>query len=163
MPTMTVPEVRLPKLDLSQIDLPKLDLSQIDLPKLDLSQIDLPKLDLSRVDLPRELDDRLPRRRRTNPLPFALIGLAIVGAGIWLIAWSPVAPRLRAAVSDVRARLGFEPGPAETPASDEPLDEYDVDPLMFGEPEPVAASDSGPAFEPDRSVLEEERVATLGS
>jgi hypothetical protein len=54
--------------------------------------------------------------------------------------------------------------PIGSPTTDgERLDEYDVDPLAFREPEQLAASDSGPAFEPDRSVFDEPRTATLGS
>lgn len=154
MSTMTVPEVRLPKVDLSQIDLPKIDLSHLELPKVELPDI----------DLPREIEDRLPGRRRTNPLPFVAIGLAIVAAGVWLVAWSPLAPRIRAAVSDARVRLGIDPSTAEPTTDDgERLGEYDVDPAMFAEPEPFDGSSSSPAFEPDRSAVEQERVATLGS
>jgi hypothetical protein len=152
---MTVPEVRLPKVDLSQIDLPKVD----------LSEIELPKFDLGRIDLPREIEDRLPGKRRTNPLPFVMLGLGIVAFGAWLVAWSPFAPRIRAAVSDARARIGIDGSGAGSLAADEVerLDEYDVDPLAFGEPEPVLASGSGPAFDPDRSAFDEPRSATLGS
>jgi hypothetical protein len=155
MPTMTVPEVRLPKVDLSQIELPKVD----------LSQVELPKIDLGHFDLPREIEDRLPGRRRTNPLPFVMIGLGIIAFGAWLVAWSPIAPRLRAAVSDVRARIGIDGASTGSRSADEVerLDEYDADPLMFGEPEPVVAQDSGPAFEPDRAAFDEPRTATLGS
>jgi hypothetical protein len=160
MPTITVPEVRLPKVDLSQIELPKMDL-----PKVDLSQIELPKFDLGQIDLPREIEERMPGRRRTNPLPFVMIGLGILAFGAWLVAWSPIAPRIRAAVSDARARIGIDGASTGSPSADEveSLDEYDVDPLAFGEPEPVLASGTGPAFEPDRSAFDEPRSTTLGS
>lgn len=153
MPTMTVPEVRLPKVDLSQIDLPKVDLSHLELPKVELPDI----------DLPREIEDRLPGRRRTNPVPFALVGLAIVAAGVWLVAWSPLAPRIRAAVSDARVRLGMDEPTDRPAADDEGLAEDDLDRPVFAAHEAFDGSSSGPAFEPDRSAVEQERIATLGS
>ena len=92
MPTMTLPEIKLPATEL----------------KVDLPKVDLPKVELSKLDLPAEIERRLPgRRRRPNPLPFVLLGLAVAALVTWLVTMSPLAPRVRRTIDDARVRLGM--------------------------------------------------------
>ena len=72
----------------------------------------MPDIDLSEIDLPKAIADRLPRRRRPNPLiPF--VGLAAIGAaiaGLWWLFTSPVTgPRARHLAYNVKARLTGQP------------------------------------------------------
>jgi hypothetical protein len=119
----TMPEITLPELKLPDIKLPdgfremrRDDIVQaardVRMPKIDLSKIEMPDIDLSDVDLPKSIADRLPRRRRTNPLiPF--VGLAAIGAAIagvwWLFTSRVTGPRARHLAYTVKARLTREP------------------------------------------------------
>src|SRR5687768_7849330 len=72
---------------------------------------DLPDIDLSKVELPKQISDRLPGRKRTNPiLPIAVfvaIGAAVAAAW-WLITSPVTGPRIRHAVNDIKARMNGE-------------------------------------------------------
>lgn len=123
MPEIKVPEVKLPDFkwpdslrDMNRDDImnaardvrmPK----RSDLPDIDLSKIDFSKVDFSKVELPKQIADRLPHRKRSNPiLPIA--GLLAVGAMIaaaWYLITSPTTgPRIRHAVNDLKARINGE-------------------------------------------------------
>ena len=118
MPEITLPEVKLPDIKLPDAfrEMSRDDIVQaardVRMPRVDLKKIEMPDIDLSDVDLPKAIADRLPRRRRTNPLiPF--VGLAAIGAaiaGVWWLFTSPVTgPRARHLAYTVRARLTGEP------------------------------------------------------
>ena len=70
MPEITLPEVKLPDIKLPEglREMTKDDIVQaardIKLPK----RVEMPDIDLSEVDLPDAMTDRMPGRRRTNPL-----------------------------------------------------------------------------------------------
>ena len=115
MPEVKLPDIRLPEglREMSRDDIVKAahDVrlpSKIDLPDIDLSKVDLSKVDLSRIELPKAVTDRLPRRRRPNPL-LSIAGVAAIGALIaaaWWLFTSPLTgPRVRSVVSDLRQRV----------------------------------------------------------
>ena len=132
MREITMPEVRLPDIKLpeglremsrddivqaahdmrSSVHMPrKIDMPDIDLSKVDPSKVDLSKIDLSKVELPKQISDRLPRRRRPNPLlPIAgIVALGAMIAGIWWLFTSSVTgPRVRSAVNDLKQRVTGE-------------------------------------------------------
>jgi hypothetical protein len=91
----------------SSMHMPK----KIDMPDIDLSKVDLSRIDLSKVELPRQLTDRLPQRRRRNPL-LPIAGVLAVGAmiaGVWFLFTSSLTgPRVRSAVSDLKQRVTGE-------------------------------------------------------
>ena len=124
MREITMPEVKLPDIKLpeglremsrddivqaahdvrSNVHMPR----KIDMPDIDLSKIDLSTIDLSKVELPKQISDRLPRRRRSNPLlPIAgIVALGAMIAGIWwLFTSSATGPRVRSAVKDLKQRV----------------------------------------------------------
>jgi hypothetical protein len=120
MPDITLPEIHLPEVklpdglrDMSRHDIqsaisdrmPK----KVDFPDVDLSKIDLSKIDLSKIDLPKAVEDRLPRRRRSNPImPIAAV-LAIgslVAAAWWLITSPTAMLRVRETADRIRSRIG---------------------------------------------------------
>jgi hypothetical protein len=123
MPEINLPEVKLPEFkwpdglrDMNREDIvnaardvrmPK----RSDLPDIDLSKIDLSKIDLSKIELPKQISDRLPNRKRSNPLlpiaGFVAIGAAIAAAW-WLITSPVTGPRIRHAVNDLKARMNGE-------------------------------------------------------
>jgi hypothetical protein len=129
MREITMPEVKLPDIKLPEglremsrndivqaahdvrtnVHLPrKIDVPDIDLSKVDLSKVDLSKIDLSKVELPKQIADRLPRRRRPNPL-LPIAGIVAIGAMIagiwWLFTSSVTGPRVRSAVNDLKQRV----------------------------------------------------------
>ena len=129
MREITMPEVKLPDIKLPEglremsrddfvqaahdmrtnVHMPKkIDMPDIDLSKVDLSKIDLSKIDFSKVELPKQISDRLPRRRRSNPL-LPIAGIVALGAAIagvwWLFTSSMTGPRVRAAVNDLKQRV----------------------------------------------------------
>ena len=124
MPEISFPEVKLPDIKLldafrdmnredivnaaRDVRLPK----KVEMPDIDLSKIDFSKVDLSKVELPRQIADRLPGRKRSNPLlpiaGFVAVGAMIVAA--WYLITSPVTgPRIRNAVNDLKSRMNGEP------------------------------------------------------
>jgi hypothetical protein len=124
MPDINLPEVKLPTVklpdgwrDMSRDDivnaakdvrLPK----KVEMPDIDFSKVDFSKIDLSKIELPKQVADRLPNRKRTNPiLPIA--GLVAIGAMIaaawWLITSPVTGPRIRTAVNDLKSRMNGEP------------------------------------------------------
>jgi hypothetical protein len=127
MREITMPEVKLPDIKLpeglremsrddivqaaqdvrSNVHMPR----KIDMPDIDLSKVDLSKIDLSKVELPKQITDRLPQRRRSNPL-LPIAGVLAVGAmiaGIWfLFTSSMTGPRARSAVKDLKQRVTGE-------------------------------------------------------
>ena len=128
MREITMPDVKLPDIKLPDglRDMTRDDIVQaahdvrvrgselqkkIEMPDIDLSKVDLSKIDLSKVELPKQITDRLPRRRRTNPL-LPIAGLVAVGAAIagvwWLFTSSVTGPRVRSAVNDLKQRVTGE-------------------------------------------------------
>ena len=131
MPDITLPEIHLPEVKLPEglRDMSRHDIQaaindrlprKIELPEVDLSKIDLSKIDLSKVDLPKGLEDRLPRRRRSNPiLPIAALFAigSLVAAAWWLITSPTAMVRVRETADRIRARIGAT-GVDETDAED---------------------------------------------
>lgn len=115
MPEITLPEIHLPEVKLPDglRDMNRQDIQAAindRLPgKIELPEVDLSKVDLSKVELPRAIEDRLPRRRRSNPiLPIAAV-LAIgslVAAAWWLITSPTAMLRVRETADRLRARMG---------------------------------------------------------
>jgi len=113
MPEITLPEVKLPEIkwpdglrDMNREDIVNAA-RDVRMPK----RSDLPDIDLSKIELPKQITDRLPNRKRTNPiLPIA--GLVAIGAAIaaawWLITSPVTGPRIRHAVNDLKARMNGE-------------------------------------------------------
>ena len=95
-----------------EIDMPDVKLPDFKLPDgIDLSKIDLSRFDLSKMELPKGVSDRLPGRRRPNPL-LPIAGIVAIGAAIaavwWLFTSSITGPRVRSAVGDIKQRMTGE-------------------------------------------------------
>jgi len=45
----SLPDFKLPTIDLTKFDLPKIDLSKLELPKIDFAKFDLPSVDTSKL------------------------------------------------------------------------------------------------------------------
>ena len=113
MPEITLPEVKLPDIKLPEglREMTKDDIVQaakdVKLPK----QLKMPEIDLSDVELPEAIAERMPGRRRTNPL-IPIFGVAFVAAALaalwWLIASPSTGPRVRRAMDDLRNRMSGE-------------------------------------------------------
>jgi hypothetical protein len=113
MPEINLPEVKLPEFkwpdglrDMSREDIVNAA-RDVRMPK----RSDLPDIDLSKIELPKQISDRLPNRKRSNPLlpiaGFVAIGAAIAAAW-WLITSPVTGPRIRHAVNDLKARMNGE-------------------------------------------------------
>jgi hypothetical protein len=114
MPEVKLPDIKLPEglREMSRDDIVQAahDVrSNVHMPrKIDMPDIDLSKIDLSKVELPKQISDRLPRRRRSNPLlPIAgIVALGAMIAGVWwLFTSSATGPRVRSAVNDLKQRV----------------------------------------------------------
>jgi hypothetical protein len=113
MPEVKLPVIRLPEglRDMSRDDIVQA-VQDVRMPNIDMpTKIEMPDIDLSGVHLPKQITDRLPRRRRPNPvLPIA--GIVAIGAMIaavwWLFTSSMTGPRVRAAVNDLKSRVTGE-------------------------------------------------------
>jgi hypothetical protein len=115
MPEINLPEVKLPDIKLPEglRDMTRDDIvhaaKDVRLPKMELpKRIEMPDIDFSKVDLPKPIADRLPGRKRTNPiLPIAgMLAIGALLAGIWFLVTSPVTgPRVRHAFYDLRSKL----------------------------------------------------------
>ena len=145
MPEINLPEVKLPEFkwpdglrDMSREDIANAARDMRMPRKSDLPDIDLSKIDFSKVELPKQIADRMPNRKRSNPiLPIA--GLIAVGAAIaaaWYLITSPTTgPRIRHAVNDLKARMNGE--------SNDLIrydDEKDLGSLLTGSPEASSSS-----------------------
>ena len=112
MPEITLPEVKLPEIKLPDglREMTRDDIVQA------AKDVKLPKqikdFDLSKIELPDAIEDRMPGRRRTNPLipvlALTVVGLAVVAAW-WLFTSATTGPRVRRAVDDLRTRMQGEP------------------------------------------------------
>jgi hypothetical protein len=110
MPDIKLPDIKLPEglRDMTRDDIVRaaqdMRSQTMELPK----KIEMPDIDLSKIELPKQLTDRMPGRRRTNPL-LPIAGLMVVGAAIaaiwWLFTSSLTGPRVRSAVSDLKQRV----------------------------------------------------------
>src|SRR3954453_3441941 len=87
---------------------------KIEFRDVDLSKIDLSKIALSKVELPKSLEDRLPRRKRTNPiLPIAAVVAigSLIAAAWWLITTPMATLKVRKTADRLMARVtGAETG-----------------------------------------------------
>lgn len=118
MPEINFPEVKRPEFkwpdglrDMSREDIVNAA-RDVRMPDMRMPRkSDLPDIDLSKIELPKQISDRLPNRKRTNPiLPiagFVAIGAAIAAAW-WLITSPVTGPRIRHAVNDLKARMNGE-------------------------------------------------------
>jgi len=123
MREITMPEVKLPDIKLPEglremsrddivqaaqdVRIPKMEMPK----KIEMPDIDLSKIDLSKIELPKQITDRLPRRRRSNPfLPIAgIVAVAAMIAAAWWLITSPITgPRVRSAVNDLKLRMAGE-------------------------------------------------------
>ena len=138
MPDLSLPEIRLPDIKLPEglrdmnrhdiqnalgdrlpkkIEMPDVDLSKVDLPKaLDdrltklekaIKDIDLEKA-ISKIDLPKAVEDRIPGRKRSNPiLPLAaLLAVGSMFAAAWYLITSPTASdKVRETAERIKARV----------------------------------------------------------
>jgi hypothetical protein len=115
MREITLPEVKLPDIklpdgfrEMSRDDIVNAA-KDVRLPKMELpKRLEMPDIDLSKVDLPKPIADRLPGRKRRNPI-FPIAGMLAIGAllaGIWYLVTSPVTgPRVKSAFYDLRSRV----------------------------------------------------------
>jgi hypothetical protein len=133
MPDLSLPEIHLPDIKLPEglrdmnrqdiqnaigdarskmpkrVDMPDIDLTKVDFPKVDLSNVELPRSITSR--LPKQVEQRLPTKRRTNPiLPIAaLFAIGSMFVAAWWLITSPTAgTRVRQTVERVRYKLTGE-------------------------------------------------------
>jgi hypothetical protein len=109
MPDIKLPEVKLPDIKLPE-GMREMNTDDIVQAARDVKvpKIELPDIDLSKVDLPKPIAERLPGRRRPNPI-VPLLGLFVIGAIVaalwWLFTSSATGPRMRSAVNDAKARV----------------------------------------------------------
>jgi hypothetical protein len=120
MPDISLPEIHLPDVKLPEglRDMSRQDIqdaigdARAKMPK----RIEMPDIDLSKIELPRALEgklpksvqDRLPVKRRSNPiLPFAaLLAVGSMCVAAWWLITSPTAgSRVRGAVDQLRYKL----------------------------------------------------------
>jgi hypothetical protein len=108
MPEITLPEIKFPDglREMTRDDIVQAA-KDVRLPK----QIKMPDI-LSNVELPEEIEERMPGRRRANPmlplLALTVVGLAVVAAW-WLFTSATTGPRVRRALDDLRTRMQGEP------------------------------------------------------
>lgn len=136
----------MPTVKLPDLHAPNIDLSKVELPNVELPKVELPRVDLSDIDIPRAVGTHLPGARRTNPLPIVFVGLAVVGFMAWLVTLSPLAPRIRAAATDVRALLSAGRDDDELDDTDADVFDTDLGSFRVGGDADHAMPD--PAFEP---------------
>lgn len=122
MPQIKLPEVRLPEglrkmrpediqTAVSDVRLPRVDLGSIDIGKemrrrgIDLSKVELP--DAIEGRLPAAIDERLPHHHRRSRFRSMLVAWFVIGTAAWLVFASPLAPRIRGAISGLLGRLGM--------------------------------------------------------
>ena len=115
MPDITLPEIHLPDVKLPE-GLRHMNRQDIQaaisdrLPrKMELPDVDLSKIDLSKIELPKAVEERLPGRRRRNPImpiaAFVAIG-SLVAAAWWLITSPTAMVRVRETADRIRSRMG---------------------------------------------------------
>jgi hypothetical protein len=109
-----MPDISLPELHLPDVKLPEglRDMNRKDIqeaigdrvPK----KVELPDIDLSKVELPKAVTDRLPGRKRTNPIlpiaAFLAIG-SLIAAAWWLITSPTAALRVRETAERIRSKV----------------------------------------------------------
>ena len=113
MPTLTLPEMKLPEFDLQEIVRDRRDdlVDAAERVRDEMSHIERPNVERPRVELPKLNDIRRAAAREIDPGPSPLIpfvaGAAIVGLLVgWMLAMSPVTgPRIRSAVAGMRDRF----------------------------------------------------------
>jgi len=120
MPDISLPEIHLPDVKLPEglRDMNRQDIQnaigdarskmpkRIEMPDIDLSKVELPRALEGR--LPKSVEDRLPIKRRSNPLlPFAaLFAVGTMCVAAWWLITSPTAgTRVRETVDRLRYKL----------------------------------------------------------
>ena len=111
MPDITLPEIHLPEVKLPDglRDMSRQDIQAAINDRLP-RKIELPEVDLSKVELPKAIEQRLPGRKRSNPiLPIAAVAAigALVAAAWWLITSPTAMLRVRETADRIRARMGM--------------------------------------------------------
>jgi hypothetical protein len=111
MPDITLPELRLPDVKLPDglRDMSRQDIQAAINDRLP-RKIEMPEVDLSKIELPKAVEQRLPGRKRTNPiLPIAAVAAigALVAAAWWLITSPTAMLRVRETADRIRARMGM--------------------------------------------------------
>jgi hypothetical protein len=114
MPDIKLPEVHLPEglRDMRREDIQQA-MSDVRLPHVDVADVarnlpknlKMPTVDLSKVELPAAIEQRIPGRRRRNPVRPVLLAGLVLGAAAWLLLASPIAPRIRRGIDDLRFRM----------------------------------------------------------
>jgi hypothetical protein len=129
MPDLSLPEIHLPNIKLpdglrdmnrrdiqsaindrlpTKIEMPDVDLSKVELPKAVERRLDTIEKAIGRMDWPKAVEDRMPRRKRSNPL-LPIVALAAIGSMIaaawWLITSPTAATRVRWTADRIRARV----------------------------------------------------------
>ena len=102
-------EITLPEINLPDFKVPEglREMSRDDIVQA-AREVRLPEIDLSKIDLPAPIADRLPGRRRSNPLiPIAVFAaIAATMAAAWWLITSPVTgPRARHLAHGLKSRL----------------------------------------------------------
>jgi hypothetical protein len=109
MPDLSLPEIHLPDVKLPEglRDINRQDI-QANLGDRMPKRIELPDIDLSKVELPKAVVERMPGRKRTNPiLPLAaVVAIGSMFAAAWWLITSPTAAiRVRETANRIRARV----------------------------------------------------------
>jgi hypothetical protein len=132
MPDISLPEIHLPDIKMPEglrdmnrrdvqnaigdrlpkkSDMPEIDLSKVELPKAVEARLSQIEKAISNVDVPKAVQDRMPGRKRTNPiLPVAAL-LAVgsmIAAAWWLITSPDAAMKVKDTAYRVRAKITGE-------------------------------------------------------
>jgi hypothetical protein len=97
----------LPDIDLSKVDLPKAVEDRLSKMEKAISKIDVEKA-INNVEMPKAIKDRMPGRKRTNPiLPIAaLLAVGSMFAAAWWLITSPTATlKIRETADRIKARM----------------------------------------------------------
>jgi hypothetical protein len=111
MPNITLPEIHLPDVKLPEglRDMNRQDIQAAISDRLP-RKMELPDVDFSKIELPKAVEERLPGRRRRNPImpiaAFVAIG-SLVAAAWWLITSPTAMVRVRETADRIRSRMGW--------------------------------------------------------
>jgi hypothetical protein len=101
---------RMPK----RSDMPAIDLSRVDLPKAVEDRLSKVEKAINNIEMPKPVKDRMPGRKRTNPiLPIAaIVAIGSMCAAAWWLITSPTASlKVRETADRIKARVtGQEDG-----------------------------------------------------
>ena len=97
----------MPDIDLSKVDLPKAVEDRLSRIEKAISKIDVEKA-INNMEMPKAIKDRMPGRKRTNPiLPIAaLLAVGSMFAAAWWLITSPTANlKIRETADRIKARM----------------------------------------------------------